>query len=299
MPSQTLPTAPTPPAGVVGKLRGWSSVSRRKLLTSGATHSTLLVGVVLVVVPYVWEFLTSLKTESHATQVPPSLGTDWQWSNYSAVFHLVPFGQQFLNTLIMTAGRTVAQVVLCSLAAYAFARLRFPGQRIIFGVLLSILMVPPQLFIIPQFQIMARLHWLNTMQALIVPGMFSAFGIFLLRQFFASLPRELDEAARIDGAGPLRIYWSVILPLARPGLTALAILTALWSWNDLLWPLIVNTSADKMTLSAGLASLLGQFQTNYPVLMAGSMMASIPLIVVFVALQRQFVEGIAFSGAKG
>jgi multiple sugar transport system permease protein len=269
------------------------------MLTSATTHATLVVGAALVVIPFLWEFLTSLKTESNATRVPPTLAPDWKWSNYSAVFHLVPFGRQFVNTVLMTAGRTVAQVVLCALAAYAFARLEFPGRKVIFGVLLSILMVPPQLFIIPQFQIMADLHWLNTLQALIVPGMFSAFGIFLLRQFFAALPKELDEAARIDGAGPLRVFWYVVLPLARPGLTALAILTALWSWNDLLWPLIVNTSPDKMTLSAGLASLLGQFQTNYPVLMAGSLMASIPLVVVFVVLQRQFVEGIAFSGTKG
>jgi multiple sugar transport system permease protein len=132
-----------------------------------------------------------------------------------------------------------------------------------------------------------------------VPGLFSAFGVFLLRQFFLGLPRELEEAARIDGAGPVRIYWSIVLPLARPGLVALAVLVLLWSWNDLFWPLVVNSDPSKMTLSAGLASLQGQFQTDYPVLMAGSLLASVPVIAVFVFLQRQFIQGIAQTGIKG
>jgi len=273
--------------------------SRRQLATVLSTHGVLIAGAFCMVAPFIWEFLTSLKTQTSATRIPPRLTPDGQWSNYSQVFHLVPFGHQFVNTVLMTAGRTAGQVLFCSMAAYAFARLTFPGRNIIFGVLLAILMVPPQLFIIPQYQIMADLHWLNSLQALIVPGLFSSFGIFLLRQFFASLPRELDEAARLDGAGPVRTFVLIILPLARPGLTALAILTALWSWNDLLWPLVVNTSPSKMTLSAGLTSLQGQFLTNYPVLMAGSLLASVPLIIVFVIAQRQFIEGIALTGSKG
>jgi multiple sugar transport system permease protein len=170
---------------------------------------------------------------------------------------------------------------------------------VLFGVLLSVLMVPPQLFIIPQYQIMSSLGWLNSLQALVVPGLFSAFGVFLLRQFFLGLPKELEEAAAIDGAGPVRIYWSIVLPLARPGLVALALLVLLWSWNDLFWPLVVNTDPGKMTLSAGLASLQGQFQTDYPVLMAGSLLASLPIIAIFTLLQRQFIQGIATSGIKG
>jgi multiple sugar transport system permease protein len=215
------------------------------------------------------------------------------------VFRLLPFAQQFLNTAVMTAARTLGQLVFCSMAAYAFARLRFPGRSLLFGLFLSVLMVPPQLFIIPQYQIIARLSWLNSLQALIIPGLFSAFGTFLLRQFFLGLPAELDEAARLDGANPLRIWWSVMLPLARPGLVALGILTTLWSWNDFFWPLVVNNDPQKMTLSAGLASLQGQFMTDYPVLMAGSLLASLPVIAVFVVLQRQFVEGIAFTGSRG
>ena len=164
---------------------------------------------------------------------------------------------------------------------------------------LSVLMAPSQLFLIPQYQIMQSLGWLNTLQALIVPGMFSAFGTFLLRQFFLSLPRDIEEAARIDGANPLQIFWHVMLPLARPGLLALGLLTVLWSWNDLLWPLVVNTDPEAMTLSVGLASLQGEHLTDYPVLMAGSLMATLPVIALFVVLQRHLIQGIAFTGSRG
>ncbi|MEV0345165.1 carbohydrate ABC transporter permease [Nonomuraea sp. NPDC050680] len=262
-------------------------------------HAVLVAASLVMVTPFVWQIITSLKTLSDATRVPPSILPGGHWENYGQVFGLLPFGHQFLNTVLMAAGRTVGQVLLCSMAAYAFARLRFPGKRLLFGVFLSVLMVPPQLFIIPQYQIMSSLGWLNSLQALIVPGLFSAFGVFLLRQFFLGLPRELEEAARLDGAGPLRIYWSIMLPLARPGLVALGVLVLLWSWNDLFWPLVVNTDPEQMTLSAGLASLQGQFQTNYPVLMAGSLLASLPVIAVFVFLQRQFIQGIAHTGIKG
>ncbi|WP_033341597.1 carbohydrate ABC transporter permease [Catenuloplanes japonicus] len=262
-------------------------------------HVLLALGALGMVAPFIWQFLTSLKTLHHATQVPPTLAPDWRWQNYAQIFDLIPFGQQFLNTVLMTGARAIGQVLFCSMAAYAFARLRFPGRTFIFGIFLSVLMVPPQLFIIPQYEIIARLGWLNSLPALIVPGLFSAFGTFLLRQFFLGLPVELDEAARLDGANPLRIWWSIMLPLARPGLVALGILTTIWSWNDFFWPLVVNNDPEKMTLSAGLASLQGQFMTDYPVLMAGSLLASLPVIAVFVVMQRQFVQGIAFTGTKG
>ncbi|MFE3830627.1 carbohydrate ABC transporter permease [Streptomyces sp. NPDC059092] len=253
----------------------------------------------VMVAPFLWQLVTSLKSLSSATRVPPSLLPEGRWENYGRIFEVLPFGDQFLNTAMMAAGRTAGQILLCPLAAYAFARLRFPGRGVLFGLFLSVLMVPPQLFILPQYQIMASLGWLNTLQAIVVPGMFSAFGVFLLRQFFLGLPPELEEAARLDGAGPLRIYWSVMLPLARPGVIALSVLAVLWSWNDLFWPLVVNTDPEKMTLSAGLTTLQGQFQTDYPVLMAGSLLASLPMIAVFVLLQRQFIQGIAHTGVKG
>jgi multiple sugar transport system permease protein len=266
---------------------------------NAGVHTILIASALAMVAPFVWQLITSLKSLSSATSVPPSLLPEGRWDNYSKVFQVLPFGHQFLNTVLMAGLRTVGQVLFCSMAAYAFARLRFPGRNVLFGILLSVLMVPPQLFIIPQYQIMSSLGWLNSLQALVVPGLFSAFGVFLLRQFFLGLPKELEEAAAIDGAGPVRIYWSIVLPLARPGLVALALLVLLWSWNDLFWPLVVNTDPGKMTLSAGLASLQGQFQTDYPVLMAGSLLASLPIIAIFTLLQRQFIQGIATTGTKG
>lgn len=253
-----------------------------------------------MVFPFIWELLTSMKSLAEATRVPPVIfPSDWGLDNYGRVFNAVPFGQQFLNTVIVTVIRVAGQLLFCSLAAYAFARLRFRGSNVLFVLCLSILMVPPQLYIIPQYQIMVYLDWLNTLRALIVPGLFSAFGVFLLRQFFLALPRDLDEAARLDGCNPLQVYWHVMLPLARPGLMALGVLTAIWSWNELLWPLIVNTDPETMTLSAGLASLQGQRLTDFPVLMSGALMASLPMIILFCVMQRQFISSIATTGMKG
>jgi multiple sugar transport system permease protein len=277
-----------------------SGASRGPRARLWPVHLVLTFGAVLMVGPFVWEVLTSVKTMGESTQVPPTLLPETlQWQNFASVFEQLPFGTMFGNTILMTVGRTLGQLVFCSLAAYAFARLEFPGRNAIFVAFLAVLMVPPQLFLIPQYQIMANLGWLNTLQALILPGMFSAFGTFLLRQFFLTLPREMEEAARLDGANPLQIFWHIALPLIKPGLLALTILTVLWSWNDLLWPLVVNTDPLRMPLSAGLASLNGQYDTPFPVLMAGSLMATAPIIVLFLVLQRHFIEGIALSGSKG
>jgi multiple sugar transport system permease protein len=254
----------------------------------------------VMVFPFLWELLTTLKSLGESTSVPPVIFPHrWRWENYSRVFEAIPFAQQFLNTVIITVGRVAGQLLFCSLSAFAFARLTFRGRNVIFVLFLSILMVPPQLYVIPQYQIMESLGWLNSLKALIVPGLFSAFGVFLLRQFFLALPREVEDAARIDGCNPLQTYWYVMLPLVRPGLLALGVLTTIWSWNDLLWPLIVNTDPDKMPLSAGLASLQGQRLTDFPVLMAGALLASLPMIVLFTVMQRHFIDSIATTGMKG
>jgi len=264
------------------------------------THTVLIAGAIAMATPFVWQLLTAARTYNDAMRVPPRLLPEhWQLANFTRVFHVMPFGEQLLNSVLLTAGRTIAQVVLCSMAGYAFARLRFPGRTVIFVGLLSVLMIPPQLILIPQYQIMLKLHWLNTIQALIVPGMFSAFGTFLMRQFFLSIPVEIEEAARLDGANPWQVFRHVSAPLAKPGMIALSILTALWAWNDLLWPLVVNNDPRKMPLSAGLAYLQGEHFTDFPLMMAGSAIASAPMIVAFVLLQKQFIQGIALTGMKG
>jgi multiple sugar transport system permease protein len=273
----------------------------RQLLTSKTflIHLVLIVGSVAMVVPFLWMILTSLKTYAESIQVPPVIiPEDFQWGNYKEVFGLLPFFKFMYNTVIVTVLRTVGQLFLCSLAAYAFARIEFPGRNILFILALSVLMVPGQVFLLPQYMIMVKLGWLNSLQAVIVPGLFSAFGTFLLRQFFMGLPKELEEAARLDGCNHFQIYWKIMLPLAKPGLIALGIFTTLWSWNELMWPMIVNSSPESMTLSAGLSSLQGQYLTNYPILMAGSFLAILPMLILFIILQKQFIEGIAVTGGK-
>ncbi len=263
-------------------------------------HILLSLGAVVMIGPFAWEVLTSFKTFAESIHVPPVvIPTSFSWHNYREVFDSLPFSALFMNTVLMTIARTAGQVFLCSLAGYAFARLHFRGRLFLFGLFLSVMMVPPQMFLIPQYQIMQHLDLLNTVTALALPGMFSAFGTFLMRQFFMQLPLELEEAARLDGANPWQIYWRIMLPLSAPGMLALGLLVAIWSWNDLLWPLVVNTDPEKMPLSAGLATLQGEHLTNYPVLMAGALMASLPLIIAFIIFQRRLIEGIAFTGLKG
>ncbi|SCK13454.1 carbohydrate ABC transporter permease [Streptomyces sp. WMMB 322] len=294
-----LTTAPHPAAPAAPASRH-PARGRRVDPGSVATHAVLSLGALAMVFPFLWQLLTAFKTMPEAVRVPPTfLPEAWTWAAFEQVFTAVPFEEMLANSLLNTAGRTLGQLVFCSLAAYAFARLQFRGRNLLFALFLSVLMVPPQLLVLPQHEIMTKLGLLNSVPALFLPGMFSAFGTFLLRQFFLALPKELEEAARIDGAGPFRIFWSIMLPLVRPALAALAVITAMWSWNDLLWPLVVNTDPAKAPVSAGLISLEGQFMTNYPVMMAGSVIASLPMLLLYVLLQRHFVQGIALSGSKG
>lgn len=263
-------------------------------------HTVLIVGAILMIFPFVWQTLTAFKTLQASVQVPPVIFPQpWVWTNFSKVFDEMPFAQMFVNSVVLTIGRTVGQVALCTMAGYGFARIPFKGRNVVFVLFLSVLMVPSQLFLLPQYEIIQSLGWLNSLQALIVPGIFSAFGTFLMRQFFMSMPAELEEAARIDGANPWQTFWLIMLPLAKPGIIALVVFTVLWSWNDLLWPLVVTTDPAKMPLSVGLSQLVGLHSTDYPVLMAGALLATLPMLVTFMILQKQFIQGIAFSGTKG
>ncbi|WP_051299544.1 carbohydrate ABC transporter permease [Arthrobacter castelli] len=262
-------------------------------------HLTLLVAVIVMISPYLWQLATSLKTFEESVQVPPTtIPDDFYFENYSTIFEVIPFASMMGTTIAMTVGRIIGQLVVITLAAYGFARFEFPGKNLIFLVFLSVMMVPDELLIIPQYEIIQSLGWLDTLPALIVPRIFWVFGLFLLRQFFLTLPLEIEEAARIDGAGRFRTFWSVVLPLAKPGMITLAIFSCLFSWKELLWPLIVMSSPDKMPVSVGLATLRGSFFVDYPVLMAGSTLAMLPLILVFIFLQRHFIEGIATTGGK-
>jgi multiple sugar transport system permease protein len=262
-------------------------------------HVVLGVGGLLMAAPFLWQIVMSLSTNAEVRSIVP---TFWpahpQWQNFAAVFQQLPFLQQLDTSILITVIRTGVQIVLCTLAGYAFARMRFRGRGVLLALVLSILLVPSQVYLLSQYQIVQGLGWLNTIQGIVAPGLFSAFGTFLMRTAFLNLPAELEEAARIDGANPWQTFWRVMLPLVRPSISVLAITTVLFSWNELLWPLVVSTHADLMPLAAGLAQLSGAVTVSYPVVMAASLMAMAPIIIAFVLLQRRVIEGLASSGLK-
>ena len=263
-------------------------------------HLILLAGTIIVVFPFLWMILTSFKTNGEALQIPPTIiPTAWVTDAYSEIVTAIPFATVYMNTIISAVVTTAVQVAFCAMAAYAFARIEFPFKNIIFLIILSVLMVPGQIFLIPQYLIVQKLGLLDTLPALMLPNLFSAFGTFLLRQFFMSLPKELEEAAVLDGCSRFQIFGKIMLPLVQPGIVALVIFTAKFAWNDFMWPLIVNTDPAKMTLAPALSTLKGQYATNYPAQMAGAVMAVIPMIVLFFIFQKQFIEGVAQSGIKG
>lgn len=274
-------------------------MKKKKYIGKLVIYLLLIVGAVVMIFPFVWSVLTSFKSLSESLQVPPAiLPISWEPVNYRDVWEALPFVSFFINTGLMIIGRMFFAVLLSSMAAYAFARMDFPFKNILFLLVLMPMMVPAQIFILPQYLIISELGWVNTIKALVIPGMASTFGIFLLRQFFMGIPNELEEAAILDGCNTGQIFIKIMLPLAKSGLVSVAIFTALFAYKDLLWPLIVNTSVEKMPLSSGLAMLQGQYTTNYPQLMAGAVIAIIPMAVLFLIFQKQFVEGIATTGSK-
>ena len=263
-------------------------------------HIFLLLGSVVMLLPFIWMLSTSLKTPAETFAYPPVwIPTQIAWNNYSRAVSSMPFGRFYLNSLIVTISVTVLQILTSSLAAFAFARLRFPGRNLLFLLYLATLMIPFQVTMIPNFIIVRLLGWFDTYQALILPPAFSAFSTFLLRQYFTGIPFDLDEAARIDGATSLRIWWSVILPLSGPVLAALAIFVSLNTWNEFLWPLIVTNSPAMRTLPVGLSTFQGQYKVEWNLLMAGSVIAMLPVLLVYIVAQRWFIRGIALSGMGG
>ena len=236
----------------------------RTQLHLAPAHVLLLFFGLFMVFPFVWQIIMSLSTNAEVRSVPPTFWPEvLQWHNYSDVFTKLPFMQNFWISVLITVIRTLAQLLFCSMAGYAFARMQFSGRGIV------------------------------------LPGLFSAFGTFLMRQTFLSLPREMEEAARLDGCSQWQIFTKVMLPLAAPGLSAVAITTVLWSWNDLLWPLIVTTREDKMPLSVGIATLAGEHSTDYSMMMAASIMSMAPIFILFFSMQRRVISGLASSGLKG
>jgi multiple sugar transport system permease protein len=265
-------------------------------------HIILIVGACVMVLPFLWMVSTSLKTQTDVLrEFPPRLiPSTFLISNYSTALTSLPFDRFYVNSLIVACSVTILQLFTSSLTAYAFARLRFKGRNTIFFLFLIGLMIPFPVLLLPNFLIIRQLGWFDNYLALIVPPAFSAFSIFLLRQYYRGFPMEYDEAARIDGASSLRIWWNIILPNSKPALAALAIFTFLGSWNDFLWPLVVTNSPLMRTLPVGLSMFQGQFTVRWELLMAASVVALLPVLIIYFFAQNWIIEGLSVSsGLKG
>lgn len=253
-----------------------------------------------MLVPFFWSFSTSVKTAGEVFEYPPKwIPQSIHWENYSQVWEVAPFGQYLLNSTVVSVMVTILTLLTASLAAYAFARLKFRGRDFIFMLYLGTMMIPSQVTMIPNFIFIKLLGWTDTYTGLILPNVFTALGVFLLRQFFMTIPKEYEDAAKIDGASRFHIYLHVILPLSIPALSTLTVFTFVFQWNNLMWPLIVVNKDIMKTLTLGLASFQGMYSTNWSLLMAAAVMGIIPSFAIFVLGQKYLIKGITFSGIKG
>jgi len=279
------------------------SKRRRKIIeTTKKALLYLLLSIISIVMllPFLWMVSTSLKEPSQVFTFPPQwIPNPIVWRNYIEAWNALPFARFFLNSIIVAVSVTVGQLITASLAAYAFARLQFPGRDKIFLAYLATMMIPGQVTMIPVFILLKILGWIDTYKALILPNIFTTYGTFLLRQFFLTIPKDLEDSAVIDGCGPFRIYLQIILPLSKPALATLATFTFLGSWNDFMWPLIVTHSIEMRTLPVGLSIFQGLYYTEWTLLMAASVMVLVPVIVVYIFNQRFFIRGITMTGLKG
>lgn len=273
--------------------------SVRRIVQSTVLHLALAAGTFLALSPLLWMLSASFMPGGEATEVPPRLlPSALTFEHYRALFARLHLGRTVANTVSLAAAVTAVSLLFNSLAGYAFAKLRFAGREAIFRALLAALVVPGQVGMLPLFLLLREMGLVNTYAAVVIPGMASIFGIFLVRQYALSIPDALLDAARIDGAGELRIYWSIVLPLCRPILVTLAVFTFLGTWNDFLWPLIVLTDDRRFTLPVALANLLGEHVQDVELMMAGSVLTVLPVVVLFVFLQRYYIAGIMSGGLK-
>ena len=276
------------------------SLERNRKISSFVVHLTLVLISITMLVPFFWMVLTAFKSITEATSVDPFIifPKVWRTDAFKAVFANMDFLLLYRNTLLLIFFRVLCAVVTATMAGYAFARLRFPGRDLAFSLVLFQMMVPTQVFLIPQYLMVSKMGMLNTIFALVFPGLVTAFGTFLLRQGFMGLPKDLEEAARLDGCNIGQTFLFVMMPLMRSSMVALGIFTALFAYKDLMWPMIVNTDKDMLVLSSALAKMQGQYVVKFPELMAASLIACVPMIVLYILFQKQFIEGIATSGGK-
>jgi len=272
----------------------------RKRMGHITAHTFLILTSFLMLAPFLWMVSTAFKSDAEIYVYPPRwLPSGLHWENFLYVWRTVPFWRFYLNSAIVTSVITAGQVVTAALAGYVFARVRFPGREFIFYMYLSTLFIPIQVRMLPLFLIMNRLGWIDTYQGLTVPFLANAFAAFFLRQFFATIPGELEDAAIMDGCGRLRFLVQILLPLSRPALAAITLFIFLGHWDSYLWPLIITNSITMRTLPIGLRFFVEESGTQYHYMMAGTLIAVIPIIALFFAAQKQFIEGIALTGIRG
>jgi multiple sugar transport system permease protein len=295
-----MATATTSPPATQAREPVGGGTKGPSLGSRAGAYAGLLLLTVLFVSPLVFMLVTSFKTNFEAAQ-PTWIPKDPTTENYSLVLNAsqTPVLRWFANSLLAAAGQALLIIVTASMAAYALARMEFPGKRLLTGLIIATIFVPPIVLLIPNYVIVANLGWLDSLTAVIVPGAAGAFGVFFLRQFFISLPTELEEAARLDGASRWQIFYKVILPLSKPALATLALLSFLTNWNDFLWPLYVLFSPERLTLQPGLSTMQSAFTTDYATIMVGGVIASVPVLILFVIAQRFIIEGVSRSGLKG
>ena len=275
------------------------SFERSRRIGKFITYAALILGSVIMIFPFVWMILTSSKTVPESMEIPPAIfPKQFMLDNFVDAVNSLPFVNMYFNTIMMIVFRVIFAVVFSSMAGYAFAKLNFKGKNILFGIVLMQMMLPSQIFIIPQYQMVAKLGIANSIAGLVFPGLVSAFGTFFLRQAYLGIPNEVGEAAFLDGCNQWQTFTKVMFPLTSSSVAALTVFTAVFAYSDLMWPLVVNSDLNMMTLSSGLANLRGQFTTNFPVLMAGSLLAMLPMVVLYLFFQKQFIEGIAMTGGK-
>lgn len=273
---------------------------RKNLIVKFSIYAVLIALAASMLLPFWWMLSTSLMTDTEVFQYPPKLlPQSPRWENYPEAMALQPFGRYFLNTTIVTFFSVAGQLLFCSMAAFAFARLRFKWRDNIFALYLATMMIPAMVTLIPAFLIITAFGWMNTYYALIAPSLSSVWGIFLLRQFFLTIPKDLEEAARLDGAHEFAIYWRIVLPLAKPALATLAIFAFMNSWKDFLWPLIVTSQTEMRPVEVGIASFSTIYALDWTHQMAAAVIVMLPIIIVFCLAQRYFVRGITLTGLKG
>jgi len=273
-----------------------------KRLGTVLKYAILIFGAILMVFPFAWMIDASLMTSSEIQRRPPTLyPAEIQWRNFTDLLDVLPFGRLYLNSLLVTIATVIGVLFTSSLAGFAFAKYQFPGREVLFYIILATMMIPFFVTLIPVFYIVRQLGWINTYQGLIFPSITSAYGIFLMRQFIFSVPDELLDAARIDGAPEPMIYWRIIIPLTRPALATLGTFTFIGSWNAFLWPLLVINSRDLYTVPLGLNTLriFASEQRNLNLLMSGTVLSVVPTLILFIFLQRYFIQGITLTGLKG